>query len=97
MSDTDILRRIAERGLKLAQDTDPKFIDIFQHLLDEIQRMTLQHQEALGGQQQLVTVPETALEGELLPPESTLHRQARELLEELQSKETANSGASGSM
>ena len=38
MSDLDILRRSAERGLKLAQEKGPDFIDIFQHLLDEIQR-----------------------------------------------------------
>jgi hypothetical protein len=41
MSDLDILRRIAERGLKLAQDENPKFIDIFQHLLDEIKRVPI--------------------------------------------------------
>ena len=38
----EILRRIAERGLKLAQQGDPgdyKFIDVFQHLLDEIERL----------------------------------------------------------
>lgn len=45
MSDTDILRRIAERGLKLAQqDTGHKFIDIFQHMLDEIHRLN-KHQQ----------------------------------------------------
>lgn len=36
--DLDVLRRSAERGLKLAQDTSPQFIDIFQHILDEIER-----------------------------------------------------------
>ena len=40
MSDIDILRRIAERGLRLAQqDTGHKFIGIFQHMLDEIYRV----------------------------------------------------------
>ena len=35
--DLSILRRIAERGLKFAQE-DTKYIDIFQHLIDEIER-----------------------------------------------------------
>jgi deoxyadenosine/deoxycytidine kinase len=39
MSDKDILRRIAERGMKLAHQYDKRFVDIFQHLLDEIQRL----------------------------------------------------------
>ncbi len=38
----EILRRIAERGLRQAQD-DPwqgyQYVDIFQHLLDEIERI----------------------------------------------------------
>ncbi len=38
MSDGDVIRRIAERGLSLAQTEGPQFIDIFQHLLDEIER-----------------------------------------------------------
>ena len=38
-SDLDILRRIAERGLKLAQSDGLMFIDIFQHMLDEIKRV----------------------------------------------------------
>ena len=29
----------AERGLRLAQTDFPQFIDIFQHILDELQRM----------------------------------------------------------
>lgn len=37
-SDLDILRRIAERGMKLAHELDTRFVDIFQHLLDEIQQ-----------------------------------------------------------
>lgn len=36
--DIDVLRRIAERGLKLAQAKNPEFIDLFQHMLDEIAR-----------------------------------------------------------
>ena len=37
--DLDVLRRIAERGLKRAQeDMDSEYIDIFQHLLDELER-----------------------------------------------------------
>lgn len=42
--DLDIIRRIAERGLKLASSDWPEpldandFIDIFQHILDELQR-----------------------------------------------------------
>ncbi len=35
-----ILRRIAERGLRQAQDTvNGEFIDVFQHLIDEIARL----------------------------------------------------------
>lgn len=35
----DIIRRIAERGLKLAQARrDSSFVDLFQHLLDELDR-----------------------------------------------------------
>lgn len=33
-----VLRRIAERGLKHAQDTNAVFIDNYQHMLDEIHR-----------------------------------------------------------
>lgn len=39
MSDKDILRRIAERGLKMALELDTRFVDFFQHLLDEIERL----------------------------------------------------------
>lgn len=35
----EILRRIAERGRKLALEIDPRFVDLFQHLLDEIARL----------------------------------------------------------
>lgn len=34
----EILRRIAERGLNLAHDADTRFIDLFQHTLDELER-----------------------------------------------------------
>jgi len=34
-----ILRRIAERGLRLSQQRGPEFVDLFQHMLDELQRM----------------------------------------------------------
>lgn len=39
--DIDILRRIAERGLKMAQDRadSQEYIDIFQHILDELERV----------------------------------------------------------
>ena len=38
-TDLDIVRRVAERGLKQAQNRhDDAYIDIFQHLLDEIHR-----------------------------------------------------------
>lgn len=38
--DKDVLRRIAERGLKRAQEQkDSEYVDIFQHLLDEIERI----------------------------------------------------------
>lgn len=32
----EILRRIAERGLKKAQREQSQYVDLFQHLLDEI-------------------------------------------------------------
>jgi hypothetical protein len=35
----EILRRIAERGRKLALENDPLFVDIFQHMLDELARV----------------------------------------------------------
>ena len=38
----EILRRIADRGMNMAHDLEPSFIDIFQHLLDEIERTKLQ-------------------------------------------------------
>lgn len=37
----EILRRISERGLKLALESDAhdlRFVDLFQHLIDEIKR-----------------------------------------------------------
>ena len=37
-SQFDILRRSAERGLNLALEKDIEFVDIFQHMLDEIDR-----------------------------------------------------------
>jgi len=33
------LRRIAERGLRFAQETSPQMVDIWQHLLDELERL----------------------------------------------------------
>lgn len=42
MSDTQTLRRIAERGLKYAQDNkDSHYVDLFQHLLDELARVNI--------------------------------------------------------
>ncbi|TQV76657.1 hypothetical protein FLL45_01475 [Aliikangiella marina] len=39
-SDTEIIRRIIERGMKRAQErSDSEFIDIFQHLKDELERV----------------------------------------------------------
>lgn len=36
----EIIRRIAERGLAKAQkNNDQEYIDLFQHLLDEISRL----------------------------------------------------------
>lgn len=40
-SDLDILRRIADRGLNLALKIDPRFVDLFQHLKDEIERIKI--------------------------------------------------------
>lgn len=34
----EIIRRSAERGLRLAQESESNLIDIFQHILDELQR-----------------------------------------------------------
>lgn len=35
----DIIRRIAERGLKYAQERrDSTYVDLFQHILDELER-----------------------------------------------------------
>lgn len=39
MSDLDVIRRIADRGMKLAQERAPEFIDLFQHMKDEIARV----------------------------------------------------------
>lgn len=50
----EVLRRIAERGKKLAEDsywandsfaTDSDFIDLFVHLLDEIQQTKINYIE----------------------------------------------------
>jgi hypothetical protein len=38
--DKDVLRRIAERGLARAQrEEDSEYCDIFQHFLDELERI----------------------------------------------------------
>lgn len=37
-SDLNILRRIADRGVKLAAEKQSEFVDLFQHMLDEITR-----------------------------------------------------------
>ena len=38
--EVNVIRRIAERGLKRAQDQeDSEFVDIFQHILDELERL----------------------------------------------------------
>jgi len=42
MSEIAIIRRIAERGLTYAQSNkDSRYMDIFQHMLDEIERLKL--------------------------------------------------------
>lgn len=38
-SDLDILRRIAERGLNLSSEKQDMYVDLFQHMLDEISRV----------------------------------------------------------
>lgn len=38
MSDMDVLRRIAERGLEMAHAEESKYVDLFQHMLDELER-----------------------------------------------------------
>ena len=37
-SQFDILRRSAERGLNMSIKNDSEFVDIFQHMIDEIER-----------------------------------------------------------
>lgn len=40
----EVLRRIAERGLKRAQHRrDSEYVDIFQHMLDELERLEFRH------------------------------------------------------
>lgn len=50
MSDMDVIRRIAERGIRLAVETDPKFVDLFQHMLDEVQQVPTGEAESLRQQ-----------------------------------------------
>lgn len=41
--DLSVLRRIAERGLQRAQaDMDSEYVDLFQHMLDEIERAEIE-------------------------------------------------------
>lgn len=40
-SDFDILRRIAERGKTLAINKESEYVDLFQHMLDEIERIKI--------------------------------------------------------
>lgn len=42
----EILRRAAQRGLSLAQRRDRVFVDIFQHLIDELERTAMASQPA---------------------------------------------------
>ena len=42
----EVLRRIADRGLTLAHRIDARFVDLFQYLLDEIERTKIQCEEA---------------------------------------------------
>ena len=44
----EVLRRSAERGLRLAHDLDTRFVDIFQHLLDEIERLKVTCREEIN-------------------------------------------------
>ena len=45
--DLNVLRRIAERGLRTAQENmDSQYVDLFQHMLDEIEY--LEHEEIWG-------------------------------------------------
>lgn len=37
----EVLRRVAERGLSFAIEKDYRFVDIFQHLLDEIKLLDI--------------------------------------------------------
>lgn len=37
-SQLEILRRAAQRGIQLANRRDKEFVDIFQHILDEVKR-----------------------------------------------------------
>jgi hypothetical protein len=43
LTDKDVLRRIAERGLARAQEEeDSEYCDIFQHILDELERTNVE-------------------------------------------------------
>jgi hypothetical protein len=41
VSQLEIIRRIAERGLKFSQDNKSECVDLFQHILDELERIKL--------------------------------------------------------
>lgn len=38
----DVVRRSLQRGLGMAQESHPEFVDIFQHSLDELDRLKRQ-------------------------------------------------------
>lgn len=38
----DVVRRSLQRGLGMAQESYPEFVDIFQHSLDELDRLKRQ-------------------------------------------------------
>jgi hypothetical protein len=58
-SDVDVLRRIADRGMNLAHEQSPQFVDLFQHMLDEIQRIG-QAKQAVPEGWKLVPIEPTA-------------------------------------
>lgn len=51
MSDFEVLRRIAERGKNKALREESDYVDLFQHMLDEIERCRMRYQPKLTKKQ----------------------------------------------
>lgn len=44
----DVVKRAANRGFNLAHELDTRFVDIFQHIKDELERLELAIKEQTG-------------------------------------------------